>query len=71
MKNTSALYAAARFRSGTMNNDMDKARTAYEAFFALSNAADSDLPVLRDARLEYSRLSGKQHRQVATPASTR
>jgi hypothetical protein len=52
-----------------MSNDADKARKAYEAFFALWNAADSDLRVLRDARLEYSRLSGKQPPQEANPST--
>jgi hypothetical protein len=54
-----------------MSNDVAKARKEYEAFFALWNAADSDLPVLRDARLEYSRLRGTQHPEQAPPASTR
>ena len=70
----SVLYPLAHVglaRAAAMSNDAEKARKAYEAFFALWNTADSDLPVLRDARLEYSRLSEKQHPQEATPASTR
>jgi len=70
----SVLYPLAHVglaRAAAMSNDADKARKAYEAFFALWNAADSDLPVLRDARLEYSRLLGTQHREQAPPASTR
>jgi tetratricopeptide (TPR) repeat protein len=68
----SVLYPLAHVglaRAAAMSNDADKARKAYEAFFALWNGADSDLPVLRDARLEYSRLSGKQPPQEANPST--
>jgi predicted negative regulator of RcsB-dependent stress response len=68
----SVLYPLAHVglaRAAAMSNDADKARKAYEAFFALWNAADSDLRVLRDARLEYSRLSGKQPPQEANPST--
>jgi hypothetical protein len=54
-----------------MSNDTDKARNTYEAFFTVWNAADSDLQLLQDARLEYSRLPGVQHPKEASPVSTR
>ncbi len=68
----SVLYPLAHLglaRAAAMSNDAERARKAYEAFFALWNEADSDLPVLRDTRLEYSRLSGKQHPQAAAPST--
>jgi hypothetical protein len=34
----------------------DKARAAYQDFFALWKAADPDLPVLKEARAEYAKL---------------
>ncbi len=36
--------------------DLDKARKAYEAFFALWKDADADLPVLAQAKKEYAAL---------------
>jgi tetratricopeptide (TPR) repeat protein len=70
----SVLYPLAHLglaRAEAMSDDRDKARKAYEAFFALWNAADSDLQVLHDARLEYSRLGGAQDPKQPPPTSTR
>ena len=55
----SPLYALAHLglaRAAVLTKDTEKARRAYEAFFALWKDADPDLQPVRDARLEYSRL---------------
>jgi tetratricopeptide (TPR) repeat protein len=39
-----------------LSGDKPKARTAYEAFFSLWKEADPDVPILKTARAEYSRL---------------
>jgi hypothetical protein len=65
----SVLYPLAHVglaRAAAMSHDIDKARNAYEAFFALWTAADPDLQVLQDARLEHSRLRGTQPPQEAS-----
>lgn len=36
--------------------DTAKARTAYNAFLALSKDADPDIPVLQEAKAEYEKL---------------
>jgi hypothetical protein len=54
-----------------MSGDTGKAGKSYEAFLALWNEADSNLKVLQDARLEYSRLPGAQHPKEPSPVSTR
>jgi hypothetical protein len=36
--------------------DTSKARTAYQDFFALWKGADSDLPILKQAKAEYAKL---------------
>jgi hypothetical protein len=33
-----------------------KARTAYQDFFALWKDADTDIPILKDAKREYAKL---------------
>jgi hypothetical protein len=35
---------------------LDGARQSYQDFFALWKDADPDVPVLREARIEYSKL---------------
>ena len=43
-------------RAYVLTNDMPKARTAYQDFFALWKDADPDIPVLKTARAEYEKL---------------
>jgi len=43
-------------RAFVLSGDSVKARTAYQDFFAEWKDADSDLPVLRDAKVEYEKL---------------
>jgi eukaryotic-like serine/threonine-protein kinase len=55
----SCLYPVAyvqQARASVMSGDTARARTAYERFFELWKHADSDVPLLRDARAEYARL---------------
>ena len=55
----SMLYPLAHLglaRAAVLIHDTTKARSAYEAFLALWKDADSNLPALQEARLEYSRL---------------
>jgi predicted Zn-dependent protease len=44
-------------RASALMGDHEKARTAYEAFFARWNDADPDIPILRSARDEFAKLS--------------
>jgi len=39
-----------------MAHETKQAKAAYEDFFAIWKAADSDLPIVRQARIEYARL---------------
>ena len=53
-------------RAYTLIGDQTKARKAYQDFLALWKDADPDVPILREARAEYARLtvppdSGRQH----------
>ena len=43
-------------RAYAMTGDMAKARTAYQDLFAVWKDADSDLPILKQARAEYAKL---------------
>ena len=43
-------------RARTMMGDKSGARTAYQDFLALWKDADSDLPVLKQAKAEYAKL---------------
>ena len=45
-------------RASALLGDLAGSGDEYEKFFALWKDADQDLPVLRDARLEYARLQG-------------
>ena len=36
--------------------EKDKARTAYQDFFALWKDADPDIPILKEAKAEYAKL---------------
>ena len=40
-----------------MSGDMGKAKTAYQDFFMLWKDADSDIPILKQAKAEYSKLN--------------
>jgi eukaryotic-like serine/threonine-protein kinase len=44
-------------RAYALQKDTARARSAYERFFALSKNADPDVPILRQAKLEYARLN--------------
>jgi serine/threonine protein kinase/tetratricopeptide (TPR) repeat protein len=62
---TSPLYPLAavhQARAFALGGDEAKARKAYHDFFELWKDADDDVPVLRDARAEYARLSGSRDR---------
>ena len=48
-----ALAPLGMARSYASHDDTSKSKTAYEEFFALWKDADSDLPILRQARTEY------------------
>lgn len=41
-------------RSYTLAGDAGKARTAYQDFFSLWMDADSDIPILKEAKEEYA-----------------
>jgi tetratricopeptide (TPR) repeat protein/predicted Ser/Thr protein kinase len=56
----SPLYPLAyiqQARAYTLTGDQTKARKAYEDFFALWKDADPDIPILREAKAEYARLT--------------
>jgi len=53
---TGALVQLQLGRAYAMAGDTSKARAAYQAFFSLWEGADSDVPILLQARAEYSRL---------------
>ena len=43
-------------RAYVLQSDVERARAAYEDFFALWKDADPDIPILRQAKTEYARL---------------
>jgi serine/threonine protein kinase/tetratricopeptide (TPR) repeat protein len=43
-------------RAHALEGDKDKARTAYQDFFALWKDADPDIPILKEAKAEYAKL---------------
>jgi DNA-binding winged helix-turn-helix (wHTH) protein/tetratricopeptide (TPR) repeat protein len=43
-------------RAYTLQGNPERSRSAYQEFFGLWKDADSDIPILRDARLEYAKL---------------
>jgi eukaryotic-like serine/threonine-protein kinase len=43
-------------RAYALQNDTAKSRAAYQDFFALWKDADSDIPILKEARAEYAKL---------------
>ena len=40
----------------TLAGDTTKARTAYQDFFTLWKDADSDIPILKEAKAEYGKI---------------
>jgi eukaryotic-like serine/threonine-protein kinase len=56
---TSFLYSLARLGSGrayALQGDKAKAKAAYQDFFAAWKDADPDVPILKDAKAEYTKL---------------
>jgi len=53
---TTAFSQLGLARAYAAANDKEKARTAYQDFFALWDKADPDVPVLKQARTEYAKL---------------
>jgi serine/threonine protein kinase/tetratricopeptide (TPR) repeat protein len=56
---TSPLYSLARLgvgRAYALQGDNPKAKAAYQDFFALWKEADPDLPILKQAKVEYAKL---------------
>jgi predicted Zn-dependent protease len=51
-----ALAPLGLARSYALQGDPHKARSCYDDFFALWKDADSDIPLLKQARVEYSKL---------------
>jgi len=47
-------------RAAALTNDVDSARRSYEAFFALWRDADSVIEPVREAHVEYFRLTGSR-----------
>ncbi|HLY60380.1 MAG TPA: protein kinase [Terriglobia bacterium] len=55
----SPLYTLAHLdlgRAYALQGDKDKARTAYQDFFAIWKDADPDIPILKEAKAEYEKL---------------
>jgi hypothetical protein len=51
-----ALARLGRARAYAMQGDTSAASRAYQDFFAIWKDADSDLPILKQAKSEYARL---------------
>jgi hypothetical protein len=51
-----ALAHLGQGRAHVLSGDANKARTAYQDFFTLWKDADSDIPILKEARSEYAKL---------------
>ena len=43
-------------RAYAMSGDKDKAKSAYQDFLSIWKDADSDIPILKQAKAEYARL---------------
>ena len=43
-------------RAYALQSDAQKSRTAYQDFFALWKDADVNIPILKEAKAEYSKL---------------
>jgi eukaryotic-like serine/threonine-protein kinase len=53
---TGALARLGLGRAYAMSGDKDKARTAYQQFLTLWKDADPDVPILKEAKVEYAKL---------------
>ncbi len=53
---TGALAHLGLGRANAMSGDTAKSRAAYQEFFALWKDADSDIPILKQAKTEYAKL---------------
>ena len=51
-----ALAYLGRARAYAVQSDETRSRNAYAEFFTLWKEADSDLPILRQAKAEYAKL---------------
>ncbi len=47
-------------RAYALQGDTPKARTAYQDFLTLWKDADSDVPILKQARAEYANLQSRE-----------
>ncbi len=57
----SPIYILAQLgisKARRLSGELAKSKESYQRFFALLKAADPDLPILQQARIEYSRLKG-------------
>ena len=54
-------------RAYAMQGDRDKSRKAYDDFLATWSDADSNIPVLRQAKAEYKKLSLASNSTSAAP----
>jgi tetratricopeptide (TPR) repeat protein len=52
----SALAHLGVARASALEGDTSKARTAYQDFFGIWKSADSDVPILKQAKAEYAKL---------------
>ena len=52
-----ALARLGLARAYAMQGDTAKAKTAYQDFLALWKDADSDIPILKQAKAEYAKLN--------------
>jgi eukaryotic-like serine/threonine-protein kinase len=53
---TAPLAHVQMARANALSGDKQKARAAYQRFFALWKDADPDIPILKEAKAEYARL---------------
>ncbi|PYR72815.1 MAG: hypothetical protein DMF86_22385 [Acidobacteria bacterium] len=65
---TSPLYPLAHVqqaRAYVLAGDPVKARTSYDTFFTMWKKADPDVPVLKQAKAEYAKLSSPRYQPTA------
>ena len=48
-------------RADVQSGDLVGAQAAYKDFLNLWNAADQDLPMLKQSQLEFARIEGRNH----------
>ena len=56
MEVTGELSQLGLARAYALQGDTANAKTAYQDFFALLKDADSDIPILKQAKAEYAKL---------------